>query len=135
MSEDARPEILPVETEREILFGRLVSSLSSTSLNPDLTVAGGWHIIAGTAVVGVLRQLQVMSAPPQAALHPLNPDLTVAGGWHIIAGTAVVGVLRQLQVMSARQLAVLLADEANRHEGWVIHEPPRYTAEEIDDAR
>ena len=96
MTEEPRPEILPVETEREILFGRLVSSLSSTSLNPDLTVAGGWHIIAGTAVAGVLRQLQVMSA---------------------------------------RQLAVLLADEANRHEGWVIQEPPRYTAEEIDDAR
>lgn len=89
---DERPEIVPVDTEREILFSRLIDSLSPASLRPDLTVAEGWHTIAGMAVTGVLRRLRVMSA---------------------------------------RQLAVLLGDEANRHEGWVIHEPPRYTDEEI----
>ena len=40
---------------------------------------------------------------------------------------AVTAILRRLRVMSARQVAVLLAQEANRHERWVIHEPPDYS--------
>ncbi len=96
--EDARPEILPMETEREILFQRLIDAMS-------------------------------------AGKHALRPDLTVAEGWEAIAAMAVTGVLRRLRVMSARQLAVLLAQEANGGEAWVIEEPPHYTAREIDDAR
>lgn len=92
-----RPEILPVETEREVLFQRLIDALD-------------------------------------AGKHGLRPDLTVAEGWDTIAAMAVTGVLRHLRVMSARQLAVLLAQEANRGVHYVIHEPPRYTGEEIADA-
>lgn len=65
----------------------------------------------------------------------LRPDLTVAEGWDAIAAMAVTGVLRRLRVMSGRQLAVLLGQEANGGEGWVIEEPPRYSADEIEDAR
>ncbi len=65
----------------------------------------------------------------------LRPDLTVAEGWETIAAMAVTGVLRRLRVMSARQMAVLLAREANGGEGWTIHEPPRYTDEEIAGVR
>lgn len=46
---------------------------------------------------------------------------------------AVTAVLRALRVLSARQLAVLLAAEADRGRETVIHEPPRYTAQEIED--
>jgi hypothetical protein len=95
--EDARPEILDIATEQEILFRRLIDAM----------------------------------APGKLALRP---DLTVAEGWDAIAAMAVTGVLRRLRVMSARQLAVVLAYEANRGEGWVIREPPHYSAEEIEDA-
>lgn len=97
MTEAARPEIVSVETEREILHSRLIDAMR----------------------------------PGQLALRQ---DLTVAEGWPAIAGMAVTGVLRALRVMSARQLAVLLADEANRGSGYVIHEPPHYSPEEIADA-
>lgn len=97
MMSDPTPEILPLETEREILFNYLIDAMRGGKL--------------------ALRQ-----------------DLTVAEGWETIAGMAVTGVLRRLRVMSARQLAVLLAAEANGGEGWVIHEPPRYTAAEIAEA-
>jgi hypothetical protein len=65
----------------------------------------------------------------------LRPDLTVAEGWDTIAAMAVTGVLRRLRVMSARQLAVLLADEANRGEHWVIREPPHYSEAETEEAQ
>jgi hypothetical protein len=47
-----------------------------------------------------------------------------------IAAFAVVGVIRRLRVMSGRQLGVVMEDRPNRHEGWVIHEPPQYVTEE-----
>jgi hypothetical protein len=94
---DARPEILPIDTEGQILFTRLVDALGPGKL--------------------ALRQ-----------------DLTVAEGWDAIAAMAVTGVIRRLRVMSGRQLAVLLADEANGGEGWLIREPPHYSADEIEDA-
>ena len=52
-------------------------------------------------------------------------------GEFALSSTAVPAVLRAMRVMSARQLAVLLADEADRKAATVIEEPPRYTAEEI----
>jgi hypothetical protein len=93
--EAASPEILALEDEREILFSRLISSIS-----------------------GPLR-------------HALEPGLTVADGAEAITAMAVTAVVHRLRVLSARQLAVLLAAEANRHEHQVIREPPHYTAEEI----
>jgi hypothetical protein len=45
------------------------------------------------------------------------------------------GVLAALRVMSGRQVAILLAQEASRHAEHVIREPPRYSAEEVADAR
>ena len=42
------------------------------------------------------------------------------------ASLAAIGVIRRLRVLSGRQVAVLLADEPNRHEVRVIHEPPKY---------
>lgn len=65
----------------------------------------------------------------------LQPGLTVADGSVAMAGTAATEVLAALRVLSARQLAVLLAQEANSGRHHVIHEPPRYTAEETEDAR
>ena len=51
-----------------------------------------------------------------------------------LSATAVTAMVGALRVLSTRQLAVLLAGEANRHEEHVIHEPPQYTAGEIEDA-
>jgi hypothetical protein len=64
-------------------------------------------------------------------LSAVRQDITVADAADAIAGMAVTGVLSALRTMSGRQLAVLLAQEANRHAGYVIHEPPRYPPEEI----
>jgi hypothetical protein len=97
-TDDARPEILPVDTEREILYGYLIDAMRAGKL-------------------------------------ALRPDLTVAEGWHTIADVAARGVLHRLRVMSARQLAVLLATEANGGEGWLVRESPHYSAGEIEDAR
>lgn len=77
------------------------------------------HLVAG--ITGPLR-------------CSLKPGLTVEEGAETITAMAVTGVLHRLRVMSARQMSVLLGMEANRHEHWVIREPPHYTAEEIDGA-
>ena len=61
------------------------------------------------------------------ARHALNPDLTVRDNMEVITAMVLTGVLHHLRVLSARQLGVLLGAEANRHEGWTIHEPPQYT--------
>lgn len=68
----------------------------------------------------------------QILSRTLNPDLTIGEDARPIASMAVTGVLRSLRVLSGRRLAVLLADRANRHEGWVIREPARYTPEQIE---
>jgi hypothetical protein len=99
MSETARPEVLNLETERELLQQRLA---------------------------GEVAQILPLA---------LKPELTVGENADAIASMAVTGVLRYLRVMSARQVAVLLAQEANVHVGYVIHEPPRYSAEEIGNVR
>lgn len=65
--------------------------------------------------------------------NAMRPGLTVSDGAGAIAAMAVTGVLWRLRVMSGRQLAVVLAGEANRGEGWTVQEPPRYTAEETGD--
>jgi hypothetical protein len=64
----------------------------------------------------------------------IQPDATVSENDEAIAAMAVTVVLHRLRVMSARQVAVLLSTTANRHESWHLFEPPRYTAEEIEDA-
>jgi len=93
MNEDASPEILPMETEQEVLYSRLVDALGAEEL-------------------------------------ALRPELTVADAWDCaVAPMAVTRVLRALRVMSARQVAVLLAQEANRHSHYVIREPPHYSTE------
>jgi hypothetical protein len=61
----------------------------------------------------------------------LRPELTVGSDADVITSMVLTGLLHKLRVMSARQLAVLLAAEANRGVGYVIHEPPHYTADEI----
>lgn len=61
----------------------------------------------------------------------LGPRATVKDDAVVIATTALVNLLRWLRTLSARQLAVLLADEANRGLICVIHEPPEYTAAEM----
>lgn len=91
--------ILDADTEREILFQRLVSEIS------------------------------------RVGRHGLNTEMTVADGLEAVTAMVVTGTLRYLRVMSARQLGVLLGTEADHRSGWVIREPPRYTAEETDDAR
>lgn len=93
------PVILDADTEREILFQRLVSEIS------------------------------------RVGRHGLNTEMTVGDGLEAVTAMVVTGALRYLRVMSARQLAVLLGTEADHRSGWVIREPPRYTAEETDDAR
>lgn len=61
-----------------------------------------------------------------ARCAPTDPEEST-----ILAQVAVVGIVRRLRTMSARQLAVFLADEPNTGSGWVIHEPPYYTDEQI----
>ncbi len=94
-----RPEILPVDTEREILLGRLIDAMAPGRLG-------------------------------------LSEDLAeaMAEEWDVVAGAVIHEALRRLRVMSARQLAVLLAAEADRHRRYVVEEPPRYTDGEIADA-
>lgn len=75
------------------------------------------------------RLIENISGPLR---HMLKPGLTVGEDAEVIVGSVIVGALHHLRVMSARQMAVLLAAEANRHEGWTIHEPPHYTKEEIE---
>ena len=95
MTDDtARPEILSLEDEREILFSR------------------------------VCDQARI-------ALSAVRPDLTVAEAQDVTASLATAGALQALRVMSARQLAVLLAKEADPHVRSEIREPPHYSAEEI----
>jgi hypothetical protein len=67
----------------------------------------------------------------RGVLGAVRQDLTVGETIDTVAGLATTAVLRALRVMSARQLAVLLAEPANRHERLVIHEPPRYDDTEI----
>ena len=84
MSEqDERPEILDLDTEREILFGVLIDAMSAgkLALRPDLTVAEGWETIAAMAVTGVLRRLRVMSARQMAVL--LSREANGSEGWTI----------------------------------------------------
>lgn len=71
--------------------------------------------LAATVTVGIRHGLRVA--------EKLSEDEIEA-----IARMAAVGVIRRLRVMSGRQVGVLLEDRPNRHEGWVIHEPPRYPA-------
>lgn len=66
--------------------------------------------------------------------YGVRPELAAGGDLRAIVAMAATGVLHHLRVMSARQAAVLLAREANRHEGWVIREPPQYSADEIEDS-
>lgn len=91
-----RPEILPLEDEREILYAR------------------------------ACEQVRI-------GLSIVRQDMTVAEATDAICGMAVQGVLSALMFMSGRQMAVLLAREASHGVGYTIHEPPRYTAEEIDE--
>jgi hypothetical protein len=76
---------------------------------------------------------QQVCASVRVGLRGLRQELTVKEASDAIAAMAVTGVLERMRVMSGRQLAVLLAREANRHAGYVIHEPPRYSADEIAD--
>jgi hypothetical protein len=69
----------------------------------------------------------------EAGLGAVRQDLPVGEVAGTVAGLAATVVLRALRVMSARQLAVLLAEPANRHEQHVIREPPPYTGTEIAD--
>lgn len=64
-------------------------------------------------------------------LSGLAPEATVKDDALPIASSAVANILRWLRTLSARQLAVLLADEANRGLICVIREPPEYTAAEM----
>lgn len=70
-------------------------------------------------------------AVERAWRNHLVPGISGEPGGFALSSTAVTAVLRGLRVMSARQVAVLLAAEANRHEEHVVREPPRYTAQEI----
>jgi hypothetical protein len=45
---------------------------------------------------------------------------------YAVAQITVSSMIRRLRVLSARQLGVILEDRPNRHESWVIHEPPKY---------
>jgi hypothetical protein len=91
-----RPVILDGDTEREVLFQRLVSEIS------------------------------------RVGRHGLNLEMTVGDGLEAVTAMVVTGALRYLRVMSARQLGVLLGTPADHRSGWLVREPPRYTAEEID---
>jgi hypothetical protein len=99
VSSNGRPPILDTETERELLYHRLVDHVSAILPNA------------------------------------LRPELTVGADADAITAMVLTGPLRNLRVLSARQLAVLLAAEANPGVGYEIHEPPRYGEAEIENVR
>jgi len=82
--------------------------------------------IIGTEAERDILYEQACDRVERLLLSALAPEVTVGEGAPLIASMAVTAVLRRLRVMSARQMAVLLGEEANRHERHVIHEPPRY---------
>ena len=65
-------------------------------------------------------------------LSAIRQELTVAEAAGTIAATAVAGVLSALRNMSGRQMAVLIAQQASTGVHYTIHEPPHYTAEQIE---
>jgi hypothetical protein len=80
-----------------------------------LGLAEEWALLYDQLVDAVDRGFGALRDPPdeEAAQH--------------MADLAVAGVLRRLRVMSARQLAVVLAAEANRGEVRLVCEPSDYT--------
>lgn len=97
---------------------------------PETTADGRRPEIVSTEAEQEILFARLCDAMAGALRRAVRPGVTVGGDADEIAAAAVTEVLRSLRVMSARQVAVLLAQEANRGSVYVIHEPPRYTADE-----
>jgi hypothetical protein len=92
--------------------------------------SSGPEILDRDAEQEVLSE-QVITQVERTVRLTLRNDLTVVEGARTIAAMAVTGVLQSLRFMSGRQMAVLLAREADTGTGYLIREPPHYTAEDI----
>lgn len=106
-------------------------SPADTMTGSTESTGGHPQIIAVEAEQEILYQRAC--AGVRAGLRAVRQELAVAEATDMIAAMAVTGVLDVLRGLSARQLAVLLAREADHRAARVIHEPPRYTAGEIAD--
>ena len=94
--------------------------------------AGEQPEITDTGTEKEILYQRVCEQVRQTLTYAVQQEITVAEGKSVIAAMAVTAVLARLRVMSGRQVAVLLAQEADRHAGYEIHEPPRYSASEIE---